>query len=74
MNYYLHFLLFLAFALYFCGKNQYCIVQYYKYNKSNYASTVGAKIMTHTRIMACGTSGDDLMHLKTSHNKSRVIL
>ena len=36
--------------------------------------TVGAKIMTHTRIMACGTSGDDLMHLKTSHNKSRVIL
>jgi hypothetical protein len=37
-------------------------------------NTVGAKIMTHTRIMACGTSGDDLMHLKTSHNKSRVIL
>ncbi len=37
-------------------------------------STVGAKILTHTRIMACGTSGDDLMHLKTSHNKSRVIL
>jgi hypothetical protein len=37
-------------------------------------STVGTSIMTHTRIMACGTSGDDLMHLKTSHIKSRVIL
>jgi hypothetical protein len=41
---------------------------------NDYINTVGAKIMTHTRIMACGTSGDDLMHLKTSHIKSRVIL
>jgi hypothetical protein len=30
--------------------------------------------MAHTKIMARGTSGDDFMHLKTSHIKSRVKL
>ena len=39
-----------------------------------FLSTVGASIMTHTKIMARSTSGDDFMPLKTSHIKSRVIL
>jgi hypothetical protein len=37
-------------------------------------NTVGAEIMACTKIMARSTSGDDFMHLKTSHIKSRVIL
>ncbi len=39
-----------------------------------YIYTVGAEIMACTKIMALSTSGDDFMHLKTSHIKSRVIL
>ncbi len=36
--------------------------------------TVGSSIFARTKIMACNTSGDDFIHLKTSHIKSRVIL
>jgi hypothetical protein len=36
--------------------------------------TVGASIFARTKIMACNPSGDDFIHLKTSHIKSRVIL
>ncbi len=39
-----------------------------------YTFTVGASFFARNKIMACNTSGDDFIHLKTSHIKSRVIL
>jgi hypothetical protein len=40
----------------------------------NAIRTVGAEIMACTKIMAGSTSGDEIIHLKTSHIKSKVIL
>ncbi len=39
-----------------------------------YIHVLGASIFARSKIMACNTSGDDFIHLKTFHVKSRVIL
>jgi hypothetical protein len=37
-------------------------------------STVGGNVIVRTKIIARGTSGDDIIHLKTSYIKFKVIL
>jgi hypothetical protein len=36
--------------------------------------TVGGNVIVRTKIIARGTSGDDIIHLKTSYIKFKVIL